>query len=108
MFRRRAVRHAAAPPRLLPAEPSVARLCADAAAGEERASALRRACVPSPPPRRSIDRCIRVAQNVGGVALLIDAKNERAARWYESYGALGLDDARFPSCCRLPSLDALK
>jgi hypothetical protein len=25
--------------------------------------------------------------------LLIDAKNDRAVRWYESYGALGLDDA---------------
>jgi hypothetical protein len=24
---------------------------------------------------------------------LIDAKNDRAARWYESYGALRLDDA---------------
>ena len=30
------------------------------------------------------DCCIRVAQDVGGVALLIDAKNERAARWYWS------------------------
>jgi len=39
------------------------------------------------------DRCIRVAQDVGGVALLIDAKNDRAARWYESYGALRTDDA---------------
>jgi len=42
---------------------------------------------------RAADRCIRVAQDVGGVALLIDAKNDRAARWYESYGALRLDDA---------------
>ena len=25
-------------------------------------------------------------------AELIDAKNDRAARWYQSYGALGLDD----------------
>jgi ribosomal protein S18 acetylase RimI-like enzyme len=39
------------------------------------------------------NRCIRVAQDVGGVALLIDAKNDRAARWYESYGALRMDDA---------------
>jgi hypothetical protein len=29
---------------------------------------------------RAADRCIRVADDVGGVALLIDAKNERAAR----------------------------
>ncbi len=42
---------------------------------------------------RAADRCIRVAQDVGGVALVIDAKTERAARWYESYGALRLDDA---------------
>ena len=42
---------------------------------------------------RAADRCIRVAEDVGGVALLIDAKNDRAARWYESYGALRLDDA---------------
>jgi GNAT superfamily N-acetyltransferase len=44
---------------------------------------------------RAADRCIRVAHDVGGVALLIDAKNDRAARcrWYESYGALRLDHA---------------
>jgi GNAT superfamily N-acetyltransferase len=42
---------------------------------------------------RAADRCLRVAQDVGGVALLIDAKNERAASWYESYGALALADA---------------
>jgi GNAT superfamily N-acetyltransferase len=43
---------------------------------------------------RAADRCIRVAHDVGGVALLIDAKNDRAASWYESYGALRLDDAK--------------
>jgi GNAT superfamily N-acetyltransferase len=42
---------------------------------------------------RAAHRCIRVAEDVGGVALLIDAKNDRAARWYESYGALRLEDA---------------
>jgi hypothetical protein len=32
---------------------------------------------------------------VGGVALAIDAKDERAARWYERFGALAsLDDPR--------------
>ena len=41
---------------------------------------------------RAADRCIRVAQDVGGVALLIDAKSDRAASWYESYGALRLED----------------
>ncbi|MFZ4536986.1 GNAT family N-acetyltransferase [Propionivibrio sp.] len=38
-------------------------------------------------------RCLRVAAEVGGTALLIDAKNERAATWYASYGALPLLDA---------------
>ena len=42
---------------------------------------------------RAADRCLRAAQDVGGVALLIDAKHDRAARWYEAYGALRLDDA---------------
>ena len=42
---------------------------------------------------RAAGRCIRAAHDVGGVALLIDAKNDRAARWYESHGALRLDDA---------------
>jgi GNAT superfamily N-acetyltransferase len=38
-------------------------------------------------------RCIHAAAEVGGVALLIDAKNDRAAGWYRSYGALSLLDA---------------
>jgi len=42
---------------------------------------------------RAADRCIRAAQDVGGVALLIDAKHDRAAQWYEAYGALRLADA---------------
>jgi hypothetical protein len=42
---------------------------------------------------RAIERCIGVAQDVGGVAPLIDAKTERAARWYSSYGARPLIDA---------------
>src|SRR5208283_2867731 len=42
---------------------------------------------------RAADRCIRVSQDVGGVALLIDAKTDRAAEWYVGYGALRLDDA---------------
>ncbi len=58
---------------------------------------------------RAAERCIRVAHEVGGVALLIDAKNDRAARWCESYGALALDDA--PLSLVLPlavAADALK
>ncbi len=37
-------------------------------------------------------RCLRVAQEVGGVLLLIDAKSQRAALWYKSFGAVRLDD----------------
>jgi len=35
-------------------------------------------------------RCLRVADEAGGVALYIDAKNDRVARWYETFGALRL------------------
>ena len=35
-------------------------------------------------------RCLRVSAEVGGVALIIDAKNERAAKWYAGYGAVSL------------------
>ena len=38
-------------------------------------------------------RCLRAASEVGGVALLIDAKNDRVANWYASYGAVQLADA---------------
>lgn len=38
-------------------------------------------------------RCLVAAAEVGGVALLIDAKNEEVAAWYASYGALPLLDA---------------
>lgn len=38
-------------------------------------------------------RCLRVAQEVGGTAMLIDAKNEQVATWYASYGAIALLDA---------------
>lgn len=37
-------------------------------------------------------RCLLVATQAGGVALLIDAKNERIADWYASYGATPLLD----------------
>ena len=38
-------------------------------------------------------RGLYVAAEAGGVALLIDAKNERVAKWYASYGAVPLLDA---------------
>lgn len=38
-------------------------------------------------------RCLYVSAEAGGVALLIDAKNERVAKWYASYGAVPFLDA---------------
>jgi hypothetical protein len=38
-------------------------------------------------------RSLAVAEHVGGVALLIDAKSERAAAWCRRYGAVALEDA---------------
>lgn len=35
-------------------------------------------------------RCLRASAEVGGVVLIIDAKNGRAARWYAGYGAVPL------------------
>ena len=55
---------------------------------------------------RAAERCILVAQQAGGVALLIDAKSDRAAQWYESYGALRLVDK--PLSLVLPFSVALK
>jgi GNAT superfamily N-acetyltransferase len=40
------------------------------------------------------ERAIAVAREVGGVALAIDAKDDRAAGWYERFGALRLLDDR--------------
>ncbi len=38
-------------------------------------------------------RCMRASQEVGGTALMIDAKDEKVAQWYASYGAVALLDA---------------
>ena len=38
-------------------------------------------------------RCLMAAAEVGGVVLVIDAKNERAAGWCASYGAMPMLDA---------------
>jgi GNAT superfamily N-acetyltransferase len=35
-------------------------------------------------------RCLFAAEEVGGVALLMDAKNEQVSAWYQAYGALPL------------------
>lgn len=42
---------------------------------------------------RAARRCILVAEQAGGVALLIDAKSNEVARWYAGYGAIPLLDA---------------
>jgi GNAT superfamily N-acetyltransferase len=38
-------------------------------------------------------RALRVAAEAGGAMMVIDAKNDRAAAWYESYGAIRLADS---------------
>ncbi len=55
---------------------------------------------------RALRRCQAVAREAGGVALLIDAKNDRAASWYESFGAIRLLDA--PRSLVLPLSTATK
>lgn len=50
-------------------------------------------------------RCLLAASEVGGVVLVIDAKNERAAGWYASYGALPLLDP--PAQPPIPMIMAL-
>lgn len=51
-------------------------------------------------------RCWRASQEVGGVALLIDAKDEKAAAWYEGYGALRLKDTRLTLMLPLATIAA--
>ncbi len=51
-------------------------------------------------------RCLRVAAEVGGVALLIDAKNERVASWYETFGAVRLLDAPLSLLLPLATVEA--
>lgn len=38
------------------------------------------------------ERALAVAAEVGGIALVIDAKDDKAVRWYERFGALSLLD----------------
>ena len=51
-------------------------------------------------------RCLLAAEEVGGVALLIDAKNERVAGWYGGYGALPLADAPLSLLLPLVTIEA--
>jgi GNAT superfamily N-acetyltransferase len=54
-------------------------------------------------------RCLLAAEEVGGVVLVIDAKNERVAAWHASYGAVALLDAPLALLLPLATIqDALK
>ncbi len=50
--------------------------------------------------------CLLAAAEVGGVVLVIDAKNERVAAWYASYGAVPLQDAPLTLLLPLATLEA--
>jgi hypothetical protein len=51
-------------------------------------------------------RCLLASAEVGGVALVIDAKNERVAGWYAGYGAVPLLDAPFTLLLPLATIEA--
>lgn len=51
-------------------------------------------------------RCLRASSEVGGVALLIDARSERAAAWYRSYGAMPLLDTPLTLMLALKTIEA--
>jgi hypothetical protein len=51
-------------------------------------------------------RCLLASAEVGGVAMLIDAKNARVAAWYASYGALPLLDAPLSLLLPLTTVEA--
>jgi len=51
-------------------------------------------------------RCLLASAEVGGVAMLIDAKNARVAAWYASYGALPLLDAPLSLVLSLTTVEA--
>jgi GNAT superfamily N-acetyltransferase len=51
-------------------------------------------------------RCLLAAAEVGGVVLVIDAKNESVAGWYASYGAMPLLDAPLALLLPLKTIEA--
>ena len=51
-------------------------------------------------------RCLRAAAEVGGVMLVIDAKNENVAAWYARYGAAPLRDTRLTLVLTLATIAA--
>ncbi|MGA2143591.1 MAG: GNAT family N-acetyltransferase [Bryobacteraceae bacterium] len=51
-------------------------------------------------------RCLLASAEVGGVAMLIDAKSASVAAWYASYGALSLLDAPLSLALPLATVEA--
>jgi hypothetical protein len=51
-------------------------------------------------------RCLLASAEVGGIALVIDAKNERVAGWYARYGAVPLLDAPLSLLLPLTTIEA--
>lgn len=51
-------------------------------------------------------RCLLAAAEVGGVVLIIDAKHDRVAGWYASYGAVPLLDAPLSLVLALGTIEA--
>ena len=51
-------------------------------------------------------RCLLASAEVGGVVLVIDAKNERAAGWYAGYGAVPLLDSPLTLPLPLATIEA--
>jgi GNAT superfamily N-acetyltransferase len=51
-------------------------------------------------------RCLRASAEVGGVVLVIDAKNNWVAQWYASYGALSVLDAPLTLLLPLSTIQA--
>jgi GNAT superfamily N-acetyltransferase len=51
-------------------------------------------------------RCLLASAEVGGVVLVIDAKNESVAGWYASYGAVPLIDAPLSLLLPLATIEA--
>lgn len=51
-------------------------------------------------------RCLLASTEVGGLMILIDAKNERVANWYSSYGAVPLADAPLSLVLPLATIQA--
>jgi len=51
-------------------------------------------------------RCLWAAAEVGGVVLVIDAKNKGVAGWYAGYGAVPLLDAPLSLLLPLATIEA--